>query len=73
MKEEKKESHMDRVVRLFINLMIAASIINAIWLMFNGCTIKVKPMHKFEGPGIEIVITEKDIDRHPNLDDLYID
>lgn len=48
----------DRFIRFFITTLIIGSVINAIWLIF-GCVIKIKPMSRSEGYGIEMTITEK--------------
>ena len=50
---------LKKCLNLFVILIIIGSIINAIWLVF-GCTLKVRPMGKSEGYGIEFVLSKED-------------
>jgi len=42
-----------------VRVLITALVLNAIWLLTGGCTIKVTSLGRPEGPGIKVTITEK--------------
>jgi hypothetical protein len=48
-----------------VRVLITALVLNAIWLLSGGCTVKVTSLGRPEGPGIKITITEKEPEK-PN-------
>lgn len=57
--KEANMKDMNFLVRLFINLMIGAALVNAIWLVAS-CSIKVRPLNRAEGPGFEISLSRSE-------------
>ena len=54
-----------KCVNLFITLIIIGSILNAVFLVF-GCTLKIRPIGKAEGYGVEFVLSKNDVQKEFN-------